>query len=78
MRTMFPMRQRLSEQKGRKGERPLSAAVGTLCWVLAAARTTENSESHQNYSGDITMSVVVTLRSGSAATPPPAETNSYL
>ena len=38
------------------GESPLSAAVGTLCWVLAAARTTENSESHQVYSGDITSS----------------------
>ena len=70
MRTTLSTHRGFRKQKRRQRKRPLSAAVGTLCWVLAAARTTENSESHQNYSGDITMSVVVTLRSGSAATPP--------
>ena len=59
------------KQKRRKGKRPLSAAVGTLCWVLAAARTTENSESHQKYSGDITSSATDDMAEWFCCHPPP-------
>ena len=78
MGTTLSTHRGLPKQKRRQRKRPLSAAVGTLCWVLAAARTTENSESHQIYSGDITSSATDDMAEWFCCHPPPAETNSYL
>ena len=78
MGTALSTHRGLQKQKRRQRKRPLSAAVGTLCCVLAAARTTENSESHQIYSGDITSSATDDMAEWFCCHPPPAETNSYL